>query len=239
MTNPSWGISCGLRCGRFERLLAPRFGAGLRAGRAGADHCNGRLRFAFVLNPAALKGPIAQSRLPPSLLPLAAQAAAHASVGPTFEILPTRFGMVELDRLIVYQNREPELLQPDPTAVYQGFRAVTGMAGLLLGFRANVLNVVQVGRRMILNNGYHRAYALRALGIPHVPCVIQTAEHVDEVNLSVNKRVSEDVGFLLQSVRPPLVKDFFDPQIFKRLATCRRMRQLEIRIDIDDQIVHG
>lgn len=233
--------------------------------------------------------------LDPALASLAAQVKLHPSYGRTFDLLPTSFGMVELDRLIAYQNyleldfvdalkarigpapdlaalfrfsfplddppppvqvqrvgsrryvfrcesthfrfREPALLPADQTNGCESFSAVAGIVGLVVGFRSNFLNVVRVGNRMLLNNGYHRAYALRTLGITHMPCVIQTATHIDEVQLTVNRRVAADAGFYLESVRPPLLKDFFDPRLRKVMPTRKRVRQIEVDFEIRDSLV--
>jgi hypothetical protein len=230
--------------------------------------------------------------LDPGLAALAAQVKSHPSYRRTFDTLPSSFGMVELDRLIVYQtsvtrNYVDELRArigptPDPAAVFRiclpldvppppvqvqragprcfvfrcesthfrfrepalltahrgasrhDLEAVAGVVGLAVGFGSNLLNVVRVGNRYLLNNGYHRAYALRALGLSHAPCVIQTATHVDELQVVVNRRVAAQAPFFLESARPPLLKDFFDPKLCKVLPIRRRVRHIEIRFEISD-----
>jgi hypothetical protein len=230
--------------------------------------------------------------LDPSLAALAAQVKSHPSYRRTFDTLPTSFGMVELDRLIVYQTsvtrnyvdvlkarigptpdaaavfrvclpldappppvevqragprcfvfrcesthfrfREPALLAAQRCAGRHDLEAVAGVVGLAVGFGSSLLNVVRVGKRYLLNNGYHRAYALRALGLSHAPCVIQTATHVDEVQVVVNHRVAAQADFFLESARPPLLKDFFNPKLCKVLPMRRRVRHIEIRFEIRD-----
>jgi hypothetical protein len=94
-----------------------------------------------------------------------------------------------------------------------------------------------VGKRLLLNNGYHRACALRSLGITHAPCVIQTATRSDEVSIAVKSAVAEDPEFYFESARPPLLKDFFDPRIRKVLPTRRRVRQIEVHFDIKNYLI--
>lgn len=233
--------------------------------------------------------------LDPELAPLAAEVAAHPRFRRAFRTLPTSFGMVELDSLIVYQRHvtrnfvearmqgigaapdpealfrvcmplgdpdapvqiqrvgsrryvfrcpstdfrfhEPALLRPEQANGYESLGAVAGIVGLVVGFGSNFLNVVRVGSRTLLNNGYHRAVALRALGITHAPCIIQTATRGDELEVSVMSRVAEDPEFYFESARPPLLRDFFDPKIRKLLPIRSRTRQIEVNFEIKDYLV--
>jgi hypothetical protein len=233
--------------------------------------------------------------LGPELAPLAAEVKAHPRYRRAFDTLPTEFGMVELDRLIVYQRHvtrnfvdaltarigaapdpealfrvclplgvpeapvqirrigsrryvfrcestdfrfhEPALLRSDQATGYDSVGAIAGIVGLVVGFGSNFLNVVRVGNRLLLNNGYHRACALRALGITHVPCIVQTATRADELGISVKSRVAEDAEFYFESARPPLLKDFFDPRIRKLLPIRRRVRQIEVNFEVKDYLV--
>jgi hypothetical protein len=226
---------------------------------------------------------------------LAAQVQADPRFRRTFNTLPTTFGMVELDSLIVYQRHvtrnfvdarmarvgpapdpetlfrvclplgepevpvqihkvgsrryvfrcqstdlrfhEPALLRPEQATGYESFGAIAGIVGLVVGFSSNFLNAVQVGKRMLLNNGYHRACALRALGVTHAPCIIQTASRVDELQVTVKSRVADDPEFYFESARPPLLRDFFDPRIYKLLPIRTRTRQIEVNFEIKDYIV--
>lgn len=210
----------------------------------------------------------------------------------TFDILPTSFGMVELDQLIVSQrsvtldhiesiqarvgrrpppealfaecfpsahaappvevrqlgaNRftfrtestnlrsaDPKLMLPVRTAGEQNIEVVAGTAGIAVGFGTNFLNVVRVGRRYLMNNGYHRACALHALGITHAPCVIQTATHVDELQATAGDRVASQAEYFLESARPPLLRDYFDPRLAKRLSTRRIFKNVTVEISVSE-----
>jgi hypothetical protein len=232
--------------------------------------------------------------LDPRLAAVAAELTSHPSFRCTFDTLPTRLGMVELDRLIVHQWRvtldfidqvkdrigpapdpaalfgicmplqpsempiqvqrlgsrrfafrcesedfdlhEPELLKPKQAG--ESF-ALAGVIGLALGFGWNFLSAVRVGNRVLLNNGYHRACALRALGITHAPCAIEMAAGLDELQLTVNSRVAEEVESYLQSARPPLLKDFFDPRIRKVLPIRKLVRHIEVEFLIRDSLIPG
>jgi hypothetical protein len=132
--------------------------------------------------------------------------------------------------------REPEMLRG--VHARDGF-AVAHAVGLMLGFGSNFLSAVRMGNRVVLNNGYHRAYALRALGITHAPCAIEMATCLDELQLTVNRRVAAKIGSYLQSPRPPLLKDFFDPRICRLLPIRRRVRQIEVEFEVRDSLIPG
>jgi hypothetical protein len=244
---------------------------------------------------AGIANQVACLPLNPSLEILAAQVKAHPQYRRAFDTLPTRFGMVELDKLIVCQKhvtldfiealkarlggtpdlaalfrfcnpiesagapveirrvgshryvfrcestdfrfQESKLLRHDQVADYESVGPLAGIVGLAVGFGSNFLNAVSVGKRILLNNGHHRACALRAMGITHAPCVIRTATRGDEVAISVKSSVAEDAEFYFESARPPLLKDFFDPNIRKVLPTRRVVRQIEVSFEVKEYFV--
>lgn len=228
--------------------------------------------------------------LDPELQPLAAAVEADPRFGHTFPTLPVTFGMVELDRLVVYQPRVTGTFvervarrlgpAPDPRAIfhachpleaepppleiettdddrflftsqshdlrfhearlfrpaelpgYRSFGAIGGIVGLVVGFGGNFLNVIRSDDRLLLNNGYHRAVALRRLGVTHAPCVIQTVTRRDELALVGPQQAIDDPAFYFRAARPPLLKDFFDPRIAKRLPARPRRKVVEITYEV-------
>jgi len=60
-------------------------------------------------------------------------------------------------------------LRPDQVTGYQAFGPIAGVVALVVGYGSNYLNVLQWEGRLVLNNGNHRAYTLRALGVKQVP----------------------------------------------------------------------
>lgn len=230
--------------------------------------------------------------LDPDLAPLSAEVQADPRYRFTFDTLPSRIGVVELDKLVVYQPHvtlefvealqarigpspdpetlfrfclpldrteapvrarrvgsrryvflsessdlrfhEPVLLGADQIREYNSFGPVRGVVGLVIGFGGNFLNVVDDGSRLLLNNGYHRACALRAAGVTHVPCVIQSVTRRDELNLTANRDVRENPAFYFKAARPPLLKDFFDPKIRKILPVPKLLRMIEVSFEVKD-----
>jgi hypothetical protein len=124
------------------------------------------------------------------------------------------------------------LLEPKQVPGYHSFGAVAGMIAVVVGFGHDFLSAVRVGNRLLLDNGYHRACALRALGVTHVPCVIQTVSRLDELQLAVNARVADEAELYFESARPPLLKDFFDPKIRKVLPIRAQTHLVEVHMDV-------
>ena len=87
---------------------------------------------------------------------------------------------------------------------------------------------------MLLHNGYHRAYALRAAGFTHAPAVIQTVTRRDELALVAAQKVVDEPAFYFAAKRPPLLKDFFDPRISKVLPVRRMERLIEVSFEFDE-----
>ncbi len=232
--------------------------------------------------------------LNPSLERLAEAVRSDPRYRKTFDSLPTRFGMVELDKLVVYQIhvtgsfvntlkarlsanpdpsslfnfclplatpdapiriqkvgskryvfssestdfrfQEPILLRSDQINGYESYGPVAGMVGLAVGFGSNLLNVIHDAdnQRLLLHNGYHRACALRALGITHAPCIIQTVTRRDELDISAHSDVAKSPGYYFNAPRPPLLKDFFDPNIRKILPVKKMYRMVEVNFEVKE-----
>ena len=115
--------------------------------------------------------------------------------------------------------------------------ATVRVVGLGVGFGSNFMNVIHAENRLILNNGSHRACALRELGVTHVPCIVQHAGTRDELDLIASKSVRRSPDEYLRHPRPPLLKDYFDPGL-RTLVTVRRMlRQVTVRFQVAEKLV--
>ena len=208
----------------------------------------------------------------------------------TFDVLPTKFAMVELDKIIVSQhhidithtarlqatlgrNASPEqllrfcqrldpadvpikfrrsgknkytlsstssdfrfneakILTPDQVGKNSPLRANSMVLALTAGYSSNFLSVVQSDNRMVLHNGHHRAYALRALGYTHAPCIVQTVTRRDELNLVASSDVVDEPAFYFKAPRPPLLKDFFDSRIRKLFHLPQILRVVELSFEV-------
>ena len=110
---------------------------------------------------------------------------------------------------------------------------ISAIVSLMVGFGSNLLNAIRVDNRLLLHNGYHRACALRDAGISYAPCLVQHTTRHDELQVVAPREVVEDAAFYFRSRRPPLLKDFFDPKVSKRIRAKRRVKTVELRIDVE------
>lgn len=128
-----------------------------------------------------------------------------------------------------FRDHSVQVVVPDQLRKVTSFGPIS--AGLLIpvGYGSNFLSAVQSDARIILENGYHRAFALMSLGITHAPMIVQKVTRTDELRLVAASDVSDDPAFYFRSARPPLLKDFLDPMLSKAVDIYR----LETRIEVD------
>jgi len=235
------------------------------------------------------------TKIDPCLEPLYADLFKDPLIANGFNTLPTNIGMVELDRLTVYQKhidlahvrKLKERLGPSPTdeeifrtclpsdhpqppvkwsrahrdtyvfmspsndlrflgtmrlkpnhiANYPPPGTLVGVIGIAVGFGSNFLNAIHAEHRLVLNNGSHRAYALRDLGIKHVPCIIQYASSREELSLVASGDLRDHPDLYLRSPRPSMLKDYFDPKLRKIIPIHRRLRQVTVKFETDEAYV--
>lgn len=114
---------------------------------------------------------------------------------------------------------------------------VVGIVGLAVGFGSNFLNAIYAEKRLILRNGSHRAYALRKLGVTHVPCIIQHVASRDELDVVTSSEVRRNPDLFLKHPRPPMLKDYFQPTLRKVMPVHRRLHQVTVRFEIESDVV--
>ena len=137
-----------------------------------------------------------------------------------------------------FRFHEVALLKPQQLAGYASFGAVAAALGLVVGYSSNFLNAIcdDDSGRLLLHNGYHRACALLELGVTHAPCVVQTVMSRDELDLVAKPLVANDPGYFFNAPRPPLLKDFVDPQIRKIVPTRKVSRVIEVAFEVREYI---
>jgi hypothetical protein len=128
-------------------------------------------------------------------------------------------------------------LRPEQINHHAAPGAVAGVIGLVVGFGSNFLNVISAEGRLVLNNGNHRAHALRTLGITHAPCVVQAVTRRDELKVVGGSRLRRDPDKYLQGVRPPMLKDFSDPQLTRRVSLLKKTRHVRVTFQVDEESV--
>lgn len=229
--------------------------------------------------------------LPKSLQSHVKKLAKLAHFQQTFSSVPVAFGLVELDKLVVYQQHimgsaVSKMTQTLATTLSDatladlclpltltdaGFRvasqgdgrfifisdnhdarfqgaqlvkpsAVKGLkvngysqavVALSVGFTTNVLNVVRYGSRMVLNNGYHRAFALRQMGVTHAPCLIQVCAHWEDVGIAGSREMVDNDSVYFSAARPPLLKDFANSELTRTFPVNNLRKEIRISYEVD------
>lgn len=210
----------------------------------------------------------------------------------TFAVVPFEIGIVDLDRMVVYQKHinltyanelkqllgsapteeevfgfclpvdrryDPEvrggrigpnawsfsspstdlrmldfvLVDPSTISGFETTGAAVAVAGVAVGYGSNYLSALRVEGRLILNNGSHRAYTLRSLGIAHAPCLIQNITRPEELELIATSDVQERSELFLKHPRPPVLKDYFDDKLRMLVHVPRKNRQVRIVVQVE------
>ena len=138
-----------------------------------------------------------------------------------------------------FRFHEAKLLGHEQMSNAGAIPADNGILGLKVGYSSNFLSVIESDKRMVLHNGHHRAYALRAMGYTHAPCIIQTVTRTDELNLVASREVTESPAHYFKAARPPLLKDFFDLRIRKVFQLPRILRMVEVSFEVREFEVAG
>ena len=115
--------------------------------------------------------------------------------------------------------------------------AVVGIVGVAVGFGSNFLNALRVENRLILNNGSHRAFTLRDMGFTHVPCVVQHISTRDELEVLAASPIRRDPDLYFKHPRPPMLKDYFNPQLRKIMSAHRRVRQITVKFEVEETFI--
>jgi hypothetical protein len=130
------------------------------------------------------------------------------------------------------REHRPQLLTGTRLDGLESTGPIAAAVALLVGFGSNFFTAISSDRRLVLHNGYHRAHSLRAAGIRHAPCLIQTVTRKDELRLAANEAVSSDPEFYFRSRRPPILRDFFDPRLTRRFAVRPSRTVVEVEFTV-------
>jgi len=118
-------------------------------------------------------------------------------------------------------------------AVLGGLPAAAIIASI--GYGGALVNVIRVGNRVVLNNGFHRVYALRSMGVTEIPVVVQ---QVQNMQLEFPEQVAGlPKAYLLGVPRPVLMKDFFEPEFAITLKVRERIKIVTVGIGLNQHEV--
>jgi hypothetical protein len=111
----------------------------------------------------------------------------------------------------------------------QPIHAVT----LLVGYGSSTINVYRVGKRIILNNGFHRLFALKSLGIKSAPVVVQQVTHPE---LELPPAIADlPRDYLISAPRPALMKDFFNSNLNCEIRQRNSIKALQVGWGVEDR----
>lgn len=103
-----------------------------------------------------------------------------------------------------------------------------------VGYGGAPVNVLLAGKRCVLNNGFHRVWVLRSLGVERIPVVVQ---QVRDPRLEFPPTVAGlPREYLLAAPRPVLLGDFFDPELAIELRVRERLKMVGLQFGVSD---HG
>ena len=151
---------------------------------------------------------------------------------------PVRIQRLSGDRYVFtcassdFRAHHPRLLRPHELKGIDSIGPIAGMVGIMVGFGSNFMSAIRSGSRVVLQNGYHRAYTLRSLGFTHAYCIVEDVTRKDELRLTADAEVAADPEFYFAAKRPPILKDFFDPRLRKVLEILPWEHQVEVEIKV-------
>lgn len=131
-----------------------------------------------------------------------------------------------------FRSHSPRLLRPAEIPGVTSSGPISAFVGIAVGFGSNFLSAIRSDKRIVLQNGYHRAYALRSAGLTHAYCVVEDVTRKDELRLTADETVAGDPEFYFAARRPPLLKDFFDRRFAKRLLVKPMVNHIEVEIKV-------
>lgn len=135
-------------------------------------------------------------------------------------------------RFLDAQVLSPVQVQQAPVMGHPG-----AVLALSVGFSSNLLNVVRYNGRLALNNGHHRAHALKALGFTHVPCLIQPCASVSDLEQAGTREICANADLYFDAPRPPLLRDFANPLLAHAFQAPRMRRVLTLKLDVQRRLL--
>ena len=127
----------------------------------------------------------------------------------------------------------------DPVAVRQAdvMGHPQAVVALSVGFSANLLNAVRYNGRVAINNGHHRALALRQMGFTHAPCLIQPCSSVDDLGQAGTRELCDHIDLYFHAPRPPLLRDFDNPKLTLTVQAPRMRRVVTLKVEVQRRLM--
>jgi hypothetical protein len=132
---------------------------------------------------------------------------------------------------------ETVLLDPTNVQGYEQGGCTSAIIGILVVYSLNVMHAIRLHNRLLLVNGTHRAYALRAHGITHAPCIVRHASCKDDLDLVGGPEGDYPLEWYFSVKRPPLLKDFFDERMVKLISTLPSTYLLTVNLTFEKSAI--
>jgi hypothetical protein len=122
-------------------------------------------------------------------------------------------------------------LNPDQVRGYQPYGRAAAVLAVYVGYGPNMIWGVKLGQRVLIVNGTHRVHALLAAGQKYAACVLSHASRKEDLDLVGLLDSNESAAVYFGRSRPPLLKDFFDERLVKRidLPSNRHLIHLDLQ----------
>lgn len=122
------------------------------------------------------------------------------------------------------------LAEADISASTGGGEPVAALV-LLVGYGSPQVNVFKVGGRLILNNGFHRLFALRSKGVTMAPAVVQEISNPDlELPQMIAGLPSQ---YQVRHPRPSMMRDFLNPAYTREVRMRARDRSVQVQWNVN------
>lgn len=102
---------------------------------------------------------------------------------------------------------------------------------LFFGYDYGVVNAYQINKRIILNNGFHRLYTLKILGIEYAPVVLQKVHYPELEFPQIFKNLPRD--YLLSHPRPAMIRGFLNEERIIKLKMKNMVSNIRVSWNID------
>lgn len=102
---------------------------------------------------------------------------------------------------------------------------------LFVGYGPACMHAYSVNGRLILSNGFHRAYTLRRKGIKKIPLLLKKIGNADLEFPDDIQGLKKD--YLLKHPRPILIKDFFNDDLVKEFKRIPVTTVLNVKWESD------
>lgn len=119
-----------------------------------------------------------------------------------------------------------EITQDDLRICNGGGQPVSALI-LFVGYGSPAINLFQVGGRLILNNGFHRLYALLKKGINMAPVVIQSIQNWSIELPPIIAGLPRE--YLMNTPRPTMMEDFINQNLTKELTMKDRDKAVQVQ----------